>query len=87
MNFYLKRKIEEWFNENLISYEIYDKIIHYENQKNKSNLFFLSLIFIAFFSISLGILSLIAANWDSIPYYVKIFSLLIMQGILLAISL
>ncbi len=70
----IEKKLKEWFERKIITQETYKAILDYEkNQKSKflKNIFSYGLGIIASFSIGLGIISLIAANWYVIPSFLK----------------
>ncbi|GIX40661.1 MAG: hypothetical protein KatS3mg129_0394 [Leptospiraceae bacterium] len=75
----LKKKLEEWLNHNIIDEKTYNSILRYEEELklSKKNYFLISLYSIAGFSIGIGILSIIAANWEYIPSITK-FSVLLL---------
>lgn len=67
----LEKKLKIWEDCGLISTEQKDKICDYEKQHHSSSLFN-SIIILGIFIISIGILSLIAANWSAISDSIKI---------------
>lgn len=76
----LSKKITQWQNAGLISAEQGRKINVWEQQNNKPYLFY-GLIALSLFCIGLGIISVIAANWDTIPAVIKLgFALLLLSG-------
>lgn len=76
----LSKKITQWQNAGLISAEQGRKINVWEQQNNKPYLFY-GLIALSLFCIGLGIISVIAANWDTIPAVIKLGSaLLLLSG-------
>jgi uncharacterized membrane protein len=79
MHFIIKKKLQEWLSNHIIDQNIYDSILKYEEEVHKTrslNRFRLWLFIIAGFSIGLGILSIIAANWEYIPSLIKFILLL-----------
>jgi len=67
----LEKKLRLWTENNLISPEQKDKILDFENKDSKSYLL-LSLLYLGIFTIGIGIISLIAANWDAISPGIKL---------------
>lgn len=67
----LKTKLQNWQSANLITPNQVDAITAYE-QENHKGLFKNGLIYIAFFSILLGISLIIAANWNDINQTLKL---------------
>lgn len=65
------KKLEEWTNAGLITKAQADDIQTYE-RKHKKFSFYNGLVYVSIFSILLGILSVIAANWHDIPGSIKI---------------
>ena len=77
----IAKKLEVWQAQDLITAEQAQKIAIYEKENRKP---FLTLPFLSlgFFSIALGIVSVISANWQEIPNIVKlVIDLLIMLGL------
>lgn len=75
----IEKKLQEWRENYLISEETYYSILNYElNKKSKwpKNVFLYGLLIVSSFSIGLGIISIIAANWIFIPTIFKYFFLL-----------
>ncbi len=75
---FLQKKLNEWLENGIINLDTYNAILDYEKNlslKNK-NLFLSSLFIIAYVSIGIGILSMIAANWEEIPTLIKFFVIL-----------
>lgn len=75
----LIKKIELWQKEGLITQSQGLAIKDFENKLKKPTLIYM-LLFLSVFCIGVGVISLIASNWKSIPYGVKIaldFTLLI----------
>ncbi len=66
-------KLSDWQKHNLISEYQKNAILEYENRV-KRPIFYYSLIFLSCFCISIGIIALIAANWEIIPQYIKLIS-------------
>ncbi len=67
----LDSKLTDWQKHNLISAYQKQAILDYEIQVKRPLLYY-SLLFLSSFCISIGILSLIAANWDKIPPSAKL---------------
>lgn len=70
----IEKKLKEWRENHLLSEEAYYSILNYElNKKTKwsKNFFLYGLLMISSFSIGLGIISIIAANWNFIPTFFK----------------
>lgn len=67
----LEKKLALWENKKLISAVQKQQIVEFE-KNNKNPLLFNAFICLGIFLISLGIISLVAANWDAISGIVKI---------------
>lgn len=67
----LDKKLALWQQNNLISNEQVKSIKDFENKNNKSHLFY-ALLSLGIFIIALGIISLIAANWNNISDLYKL---------------
>ena len=68
-----EEKLTDWQKHNLISEYQKQAILEYEN-KVKKPLFYYSLLFLSVFCICIGLLALIAANWENIPNFIKLSS-------------
>lgn len=75
---FLQNKLKEWLEANIITKETYHAILDYENHRanRTKDIFITSLFVIAYLSLGIGILSLIAANWEYIPAFWKFFVLI-----------
>ena len=67
----ISQKLNKWQSAGLISKEQATQIINYETKNTKPYLMY-ALVFLSIFFIGSGVISLIAANWDVIPYFVKL---------------
>ncbi len=67
----LEKKLSLWQQNNLISKEQFESIKNFENQNSNLHLFY-ALLSLGVFIISLGLISLIAANWNEISNPVKL---------------
>lgn len=67
----LDKKLALWQQNNLISNEQSEAIKNFENKNNNSHIFY-ALLSLGIFIITLGLISLIAANWDEISDSVKL---------------
>jgi uncharacterized membrane protein len=78
----LKGKLGHWEKQGLISTEQHNAILEYERQHGFS--FQAGLAFVGVFAIAVGILSIIAANWQLIPGWLKLGVHLLLNGLLAA---
>lgn len=69
----INAKLSDWQKHNLISEYQKQAILDYEAQVKKPLLYY-SLLFLSCFCIGIGLIALIAANWDTIPPYLKLVS-------------
>lgn len=77
----IAKKLDVWLDNGLISAEQYKKIEAFE-QNHKKPVVIGSLLGLSFFCIALGIISLISANWEVIPAYIKLsLDILILIGV------
>jgi uncharacterized membrane protein len=78
----IKKKLEEWLNHHLIDEKTYLTIKEYEEKQKEvsSKKLILWVFLIAGFSIGLGIISIVAANWELIPAFLKFIFLLGLHG-------
>lgn len=67
----LSAKLSDWQKNNLISAQQKTAILDYENRVKRPLLFY-SLLFLSSFCIGIGLIAIIAANWEIIPKYVKL---------------
>lgn len=67
----LDAKLSDWQKQKLITQSQKEAILEYENQVKKPLLFY-SLLFLSSFCICIGIIALIAANWENISPLVKL---------------
>lgn len=69
----LKTKIKKWLSAGLISQKQGEAILDYEKStKTKLSWNLYGFLILAAFSVGLGLISLIAANWQFIPVYIKL---------------
>ncbi len=70
----LKNKVSKWLSEGLITQKQVEAILDYEKtSKFTSSAYVLyGFLIVAVFSVSLGVIALIAANWPAIPAFVKL---------------
>jgi len=68
----LETKIQTWVSQGLISEQQADKILTHEKIKPRSSWFMVGLLSLGAFTIGLGVISLIAANWRAIPDVMKV---------------
>jgi len=79
----LEKRLEAWVSVSLISEQQAEAIRRYEIEQPSSRWILYGLLSLGIFILAMGIISLIAANWDSIPAWVKLtadFVLLILSG-------
>ena len=67
----IEKRLNIWQSAGLISEEQAIKITQYENQNMKPYLMY-ALVLLSVLFIGIGTISLIAANWDAIPTFVKL---------------
>lgn len=68
----LETKIQTWVSQGLISEQQADKILAHEGSRSSSSWFMVGLLSLGAFTIGLGVISLIAANWREIPDAIKL---------------
>ena len=69
----LKTKINKWLSKGIITQEQEEAILNYEKSAKSSLSWSLyGFLILAAFSVGLGVVSLIAANWQFIPDYIKL---------------
>lgn len=77
----IAKKLDVWLDNGLITSEQYKKIEAFE-QNHKKPVIIGSLLGLSFFCIALGILSLVSANWEIIPVYIKLsLDILVLIGV------
>jgi uncharacterized membrane protein len=78
----IKKKLEEWLNHHLIDEKTYLTIKEYEEKQKEvsSKKLILWVFLIAGFSIGLGMISIVAANWELIPALLKFIFILGLHG-------
>lgn len=67
----LSVKLSDWQKNNLITASQKTAILDYENRVKRPMLFY-SLLFLSCFCIGIGLIAIIAANWEIIPSWVKL---------------
>ena len=67
----INRKLERWMKSDLLSESQVDQIIAFERERGGKRLFN-GLLWVGSFTILIGILSIVAANWQVIPPYAKV---------------
>lgn len=78
----ITQQLQEWTQEGLISPDQATAIIAFEKSRSKTNWLLYSFMSLGAGVLGIGILTLIAANWDHIPKTIKLASdLLLMLGI------
>ena len=71
----INKYLSEWTDDGLISPDQHDKILSYEkkkSRKDKSRFILYGFLILGIFVLGIGIISLIAANWETIPPSVKL---------------
>ncbi|MEM6812064.1 MAG: DUF2157 domain-containing protein [Pseudomonadota bacterium] len=68
----VKKKLKIWQKNNLVTADQVEKILKFES-KEGSNRFMRKLLWVGGFSILMGLISIIAANWQIIPPSLKLF--------------
>lgn len=71
----LKNKIRKWLSEGLITKEQGEAILNYEKTSKFTSSYWIvyGFLLVAAFSAGFGIIALIAANWRTIPNFLKLF--------------
>ena len=67
----LNKKLSEWQSAGLIDDEIVARILRHENQHHKPLMIY-AISGIGALSLSLGLISTVAANWHQIPSFIKL---------------
>ena len=82
----LKKKVEKWLKEGIISAEQAEAILNKE--KPRFSIWSLQgFLMVASFSIGLGVLSLIVANWAVISAFTKLFIYFLLTGFISVLAL
>jgi uncharacterized membrane protein len=68
----LEKKLNLWKNNNLITTEQFDSILEYENKNSNSKLGIYTIITLGCVVLGLGIIALIASNWEEISDFLKL---------------
>jgi uncharacterized membrane protein len=68
----LEKKLNLWKNNNLITTEQFDSILEYENKNSNSKLGIYTIITLGCVVLGLGIIALVASNWEVISDFVKL---------------
>lgn len=69
----LEKKLNEWKEHNLLTNEQLQSILGYENKNSNSKLGIYTIVTLGCVVLGLGIIALIASNWEVIPDFVKLF--------------
>lgn len=77
----LQKSLREWREHQLINEEQYQKIIEYESQKPESSWILTSILILGAAIIGVGVISVIAANWDLIPASIKLLNNFLLLGL------
>ncbi|QPJ61275.1 MAG: DUF2157 domain-containing protein [Candidatus Nitronauta litoralis] len=78
----IDKKIEEWVRADLINSDVADSILSYEDRQPASSWILSTFLILGAVTVGIGIISLIAANWDDIPDSVKLAADLILLSAL-----
>ncbi len=70
----LEKKLNEWKTNNLLTKDQTDSILEYENKNSNSKLGIYTIVTLGCIVLGLGIIALIASNWESIPDFLKLIS-------------
>lgn len=82
----IAKKLEQWRDAGLITPDQFEKISEYEKNQKSGNIAAYTVIALGGIVVSIGIISLIAFNWDEINNNVKLFmDFLVLLGIALGI--
>ena len=74
----INKKLERWKKSELLSDQQVEAIIAFEKERGSKNLF-RGLLWIGSFTIIIGVLSIIASNWQLIPASVKVIAHLLLN--------
>lgn len=85
MNPYLQKKLTNWSESGLINDETRNRIVDYENRRSGINVL-MAALFMGALTISIGIVSIVAANWHEIPKLVKLLSAILLLSIFSALT-
>lgn len=77
----IEKKLNEWVKLGLITAEQSHSISAHESKKSGTSWVFYSFLLLGFLALGIGIISIIAANWSSIPSLVKIMIDFIILGV------
>lgn len=66
------KKLQEWTDQGLLTYEQALKIADYEKSKNKFSWILFGVLSLGVIVVCIGIISIVAANWDEIPANIKL---------------
>ena len=84
MNLSLSKKLEEWVNQHLISAQTAAAIISYEKNKSSTHKMLWGFILLGIAVIGIGIIAVVAANWNNISPFIKLsiafFGLIMLSG-------
>lgn len=78
----IDKKIEEWVRADLLNREAADSILAYEDRQPASSWILSGFLVLGAVTVGIGIISLIAANWEAIPDSVKLATDLILLSAL-----
>ncbi len=70
----LDKLLKEWVLKGLINNNEAKQILHYESNKPQNSYAIISLITLGVIIVGIGIISIVAANWDKIPSDIKLLS-------------
>ena len=68
----IEKQLKEWSEQGIISHEQASKILAHESSKPRASWIQYGLLILGVFVMGLGIISLIAANWNEINDYIKL---------------
>ena len=78
-----EKKLNEWLEQGVINRQVFESIQQYESAKKGRSWAYTGFLILGTAAIALGILSLIAANWEKIPGWVKLTNNFIVYSIVL----
>ncbi len=68
----LKKSLSEWQGQGFVTHEQITNIIEYEDSKKKNSLILMGFLSLGVIVLAIGVISLVASNWSSIPDGIKI---------------
>jgi uncharacterized membrane protein len=70
----IEKKLKQWLDNGLIQEDQFNNLLEYEKNQKKPNYWVYSILSLGIVVLVIGIISIIASNWDDIPDVVKLFT-------------